>query len=79
MLTGRHPFEELLGEPARVLIEAQCERPLPAPSQWLPPELPAAVRCGLDVVVAKACAKDPAERFASASDMRRALLDALPR
>ncbi|MCX4240872.1 serine/threonine-protein kinase [Paraliomyxa miuraensis] len=78
VLTGRHPFEELLGQPAKVLIEAQVGRPIPAPSQWLPLELSAGVRCGLDVVVAKACAKDPKQRFESANDMRRALLDALP-
>lgn len=77
VLTGRHPFEELLREPVDTLIAAQCERTPPAPSQWLPKELPAAVRYGLDVVIAKAVAKDPEDRFASAGDMRRALLDAL--
>ena len=78
VLTGRHPFEELLGERPATLIAAHCEQTPPPPSQWLPPELPTAVRCGLDVVFAKAVAKDPQERFASAGDMRRALLDALP-
>ena len=78
VLTGRHPFQEILGEPTNTLIEAHCERTPPLPSRFLPRELPVALRCGLDVVFAKACAKDPEERFASAADMRRALLDVLP-
>jgi serine/threonine protein kinase len=77
-LTGRHPFEDLLREPVSALLVAHCQRTVPPPSHWLPGSVPAVVRCGLDVVVAKACAKDPADRFASASDMRRALLDVLP-
>lgn len=78
VLTGRHPFEDLLGESSEALIAAHCHRELPQPGHLLPRELSVAVRCGLDVVVAKACAKDPSERFASAADMRRALLDVLP-
>jgi serine/threonine protein kinase len=78
VLTGRHPFEDLLDGPFSKLIAAHCQRTPPPPSQWLPAELPAVTRCGLDVVFAKACAKDPADRFASAADMRRALLDVLP-
>jgi serine/threonine-protein kinase len=78
VLTGRHPFEDLLGERVATLLAAHCQRTLPPPSHWLPGEVPAVIRCGLDVVVAKACAKDPDERFASAADMRRALLDVLP-
>jgi serine/threonine protein kinase len=78
VLTGRHPFEDLLREPVGSLLVAHCQRNVPPPSQWLPYELPVVTRCGLDVVVAKACAKDPSERFASAADMRHALLDVLP-
>ncbi|MCA9709517.1 MAG: serine/threonine protein kinase [Myxococcales bacterium] len=77
VITGRHPFEDLLAEPTSTLIAAHCGRTPPWPSQLLPRELPAAVRCGLDVVFAKACAKDPDDRFASAADMRHALLDVL--
>ena len=78
VLTGRHPFHELLREPVASLLAAHCQRSLPPPSHWLPGELPAVVRCGLDVVLAKACAKDPDDRFACAADMRRALLEVLP-
>jgi serine/threonine protein kinase len=78
VLTGRHPFEDLLRAPVTTLLAAHCQRSLPPPSQWLPRELPVVTRCGLDVVLGKACAKDPGDRFASAADMRRALLDVLP-
>lgn len=76
-VTGRHPFEDLLHENHEELIVAHCERTPPLPSRFLPKELPVAIRCGLDVVFAKACAKAPTERFASAADMRRALADVL--
>jgi serine/threonine protein kinase len=78
VLTGRHPFEDLLRAPVATLLAAHCQRTVPPPSHWLPGEVPAVIRCGLDVVLAKACAKDPDDRFASAGDMRRALLDVLP-
>jgi serine/threonine protein kinase len=77
-LTGRHPFEDLLREPVATLLAAHCQRNVPPPSHWLPGEIPAVTRCGLDVVLAKACSKDPEDRFACAGDMRRALLDVLP-
>lgn len=73
-LVGRHPFEELVDSEPNVLVAAQRERPLPAARDLLPRSVPAAVRCGLDIVLSKACAKDPGERFATADDMRRALL-----
>nr|MCH9686914.1 serine/threonine protein kinase [Deltaproteobacteria bacterium] len=76
--TGRHPFADLLDGPTSDLIAAHAQRIPPLPSAFLPPQLPATIRCGLDVVFGKACAKDPEERFASAADMRRALLDVLP-
>ena len=73
-----HDIEDLLREPVATLLAAHVQRTLPPPSHWLPGEVPAVVRCGLDVVLAKACAKDPDDRFASAADMRRALMDVLP-
>ncbi|MEM7159524.1 MAG: serine/threonine-protein kinase [Myxococcota bacterium] len=78
VVTGRHPFQELLDGPTDALIQAHCHQMPPQPGHFLPSELPVAIRCGLDVVFTKACAKDPADRFASAADMRRALLDVLP-
>ena len=76
-LVGRHPFEELVDAAPDVLVEAQRNRPLPNAGEQLSSSVPAEVRCALDVVVAKACAKDPEDRFDTADDMRRALLAAV--
>jgi len=75
-LTGRHPFEDLAGASTEALLEAQCVREIPKVGTWLP-NLSPGLRCGLDVIVSKACAKDPVDRFESAADMRTALLDAV--
>jgi serine/threonine-protein kinase len=77
LVTGRHPFEDLLEAPSRDLLAAHCEREIPRPSDYLPASVAKEVRCGLDVVIGRACKKDPDDRFASASDMRRAMLDVL--
>jgi serine/threonine protein kinase len=77
LITGQHAFADLLEAPSRDLLAAQCERAVPRPSERLPSSVPAVVRCGLDVIVARACDKDPTRRFASASDMRTALLHVL--
>lgn len=63
-LTSKRPFEsEGLGD----LVLQICVRPLPVPSELAPvPE-------GFDAWFAKACARDPEERFQSA----RAMVDAL--
>jgi serine/threonine protein kinase len=78
-LTNRHPFADLVerGAPLPVLLEAQRSRIPAPPSNFMSDELPAALVCGLDVVVAKATAKDPDARFESARAMQEALLDAL--
>ncbi len=73
-LTGRHPFEDLVGSHHQALLEAQCTRDAPPVGPMLP-DLPPAIRCAMDVIVAKACAKDPADRFESAAAMRVAMLD----
>lgn len=75
-LTGRHPFQDLVGAHHEMLLEAQCTREVPQVGQYLP-DLPASLRCAMDVIVDKACAKDPADRFESAATMRVALLDAV--
>jgi serine/threonine protein kinase len=78
-LTNRHPFADLLVRDAPIsdLLVAQRERvPMP-PSTYMGDELPAALVCGLDVVVAKATAKDPDDRFDSARAMQATLLDVL--
>ncbi|HEX2053595.1 MAG TPA: PASTA domain-containing protein [Actinomycetota bacterium] len=68
LLTGCLPFE---GDAAKVLQEHLNSR-VPAPS-LLAPE----VGAGLDRVVAKATAPDPAERYQSAAEMRKDLAAAI--
>lgn len=78
-LTNRHPFADLLdrGAPLSAMLEAQRERVPGPPSNFMSDELPAALVCGLDVVVGKATAKDPDARFESARAMQAALLEVL--
>ena len=58
-LLGRRPFE---GETVGTLVLEICSRPLPVPSQV------GAVPAGFDAWFARACAREPAARFASARD-----------
>jgi streptogramin lyase len=64
MLTGRVPFERE-NEHAKLWAHLMDEPPRPSAIR---PELPA----GLDDVVARALAKEPARRYASAGDLGRA-------
>jgi serine/threonine-protein kinase len=68
MLTGRIPFER--DEPVAKLY-AHVHDPPPKVSDSLPEPSPA-----MDDVIARAMAKDPAERFPSAGDLGRAALAA---
>jgi len=65
VLTGRRPFT---GETMQAIIFSVIQHEPAAPSQVVP-TLPAAV----DAIVARAIAKDPAGRFASAREMADAL------
>ncbi|PRQ02167.1 Serine/threonine-protein kinase PrkC [Enhygromyxa salina] len=76
-LTNRHPFRDLVGGPFQALLEAQRTRELVPPSTYLPDSYPATLVCGLDVVIAKATAKDPDDRFESARAMQQTLADVL--
>jgi serine/threonine-protein kinase len=61
---GQRPFDsEALGD----LIVQICARPLPVPSAVAP------VPDGFDVWFAKACARDPGERFQSAKELAESL------
>jgi serine/threonine-protein kinase len=54
------------------VLDAVCRDPIPKPSEKVP-DYPAP----LEAVVLKALARDPDQRYASASEMRRALLGAM--
>ena len=70
LLTGNAPF---VGSASSVMYQVLQQQP-PAPST-----LPGSTSTtALDAVVARAIAKHPGERYASAEDMRRALLEAAP-
>ncbi|UGT44650.1 serine/threonine protein kinase [Nocardia yamanashiensis] len=69
MLTGRPPFH---GEDPLQLIYSHLEEPPPAPSA-LRPDLPPA----LDPVLARAMAKQPADRFATCAEFSDAVAAAL--
>lgn len=77
VLTGEHPFEELFYAPVKALVDAQRKRPLPLVSERLGGRVSAELAAGLDCLLLRACAKDPAERFSGAREMQQALL-ALP-
>jgi serine/threonine-protein kinase len=76
-LTNRHPFNDLLDGPFQSLLAAQRDRVPAPPSTYLPESYPATLVCGLDVVIAKATAKDPDDRFESARAMQQTLADVL--
>jgi len=69
IVTGRLPFE---GDTPLAVLVKQAHEPLPSPRR-ANPNVPQAV----ESVIAKATAKDPADRFASVSDLNRSFQEAL--
>jgi len=74
-MTGHHPFEDLFSHDPKVLLKAQRERPPGLPSAHLDGQFEAAARAAIDAFFAKACSKDPLQRFADARAMLRGLAD----
>lgn len=73
LATGRLPFEALSAAPVADLLAAHRQiEPVP-PSLLLPWGTPSEVCARLDQVFARACAKRPEQRYASARDMQTAL------
>ena len=74
VVTGRHPLDDLQGAAIEAIFTAQrCREPRP-PSAYLGDEAPARLAGAVDLIFARACAKDPDERFQSARDMLEAML-----
>jgi len=71
LTTGRHPFRN--HSTAGVIHSITSEKAVAPPSEVMPDYPPA-----LEAVVMKALAKDPAQRWESAEEMRLALEQALP-
>ncbi len=80
LLAGQRPYS-LAGTSAAEAERIVCEADPPSPSAVAPPERARALRGDLDTIVAKALAKEPSRRYASAealaADLRRHL-DGLP-
>lgn len=70
LLTGRTPYEDFRGLPA--MLMAHVMQPIPRPSQFVPGLSPV-----VDDVVARAMAKNPADRFSTAGEMAEATAAAL--
>jgi serine/threonine-protein kinase len=60
-MTAKHPFD---GETAGALALAICNKPLPVPSA-----IDASLPMSLDAWFARACGREPAERFGSAKEL----------
>jgi serine/threonine protein kinase len=71
MVTGKLPFA---GSP-QVLLRAHVHEAVPSPTKLAPQ---AGIPSTLEAVIARAMAKTPEERFASAEEMRVALTPLLP-
>lgn len=69
MLTGQKPFA---GETIGALAVAICTKPLPMPSG-----VSSALGSGVDAWFARACAREPADRFASAKELADAFAAAV--
>ncbi|MEM6293007.1 MAG: serine/threonine-protein kinase [Myxococcota bacterium] len=76
-LAGWHPLERVIPDGTTALIQAQCDQDFPRLEDALPDTYSATLRHRLDAVIRTACAKDPADRYKSASAMRTALDRAL--
>jgi len=72
-LTGVHPFEEWLDGDVRELLRMHCRVQPPTPSSRLDPSTRPRLAAAIDDVFACACAKDPADRFANAMAMKKAV------
>lgn len=72
-ITGKHPFEEWLDVEVRELLRMHCRVLPPRPSSRLDPSTRPRLAQAIDEFFAKACAKDPDDRFGDALAMKKAV------
>lgn len=71
--TGQHPFHDLFDAPVPTLLRAHRQWQVAPASALLPGGIAPAFARGLDEVLRRACAIDPAHRYADADEMSAAL------
>ncbi len=69
----RHPFEQFIDEGPQVLIKLHRTGAFPPPSAYMPENTPPALAAAFDAFTAKACAKNPDDRFKDAAAMRKGM------
>ena len=74
-VTGHHPFEHHFESHPRELIRAHRFEEPPAPSRHLAGAVPAECAAAVDRLFARACAKDPADRYPDARAMQADLME----
>jgi serine/threonine-protein kinase len=72
-ITGHHPFEDVFDERPREILRCHRERVPAPPSTYLPADTDEELATAIDGIFEAACGKSPAERFADARVMQRAL------
>jgi serine/threonine-protein kinase len=73
VVTTRHPVEEYFDLAPTKLLELQVRRDFDPPSQFMPENTPPELAAAVDDFVARACAKNPADRHADALEMQTEL------
>jgi serine/threonine-protein kinase len=71
IIVGQHPYEHLMDAPLTEMLRAHRDLPLPRPSEAVARRSDDPMLEILDEVVARACAKNPEDRYADAKSMYR--------
>ncbi|WP_181234134.1 serine/threonine-protein kinase [Enhygromyxa salina] len=77
VVTTRHPVEEHFDLPATKLLALQVKKEFEPPSLYMPENTPPELAAAVDDFAARACAKDPSQRHASALEMQAELVSML--
>ncbi len=73
VVTTRHPVEEHFDLPPTKLLALQISKQFEPPSMYMPENTPPELAAAVDDFVARACAKNPNDRFSSALEMKAEL------